>query len=271
MKKVFLAFIFIPITIYSQSIEERLQGTWLSIKVTDSLGKGVNGVFGGSRNFLKFHFEKKKLFIALAPFDKGTANKIKYGPDYFELVNAPLSQPKYIVKLLSTEGLILETTDASKKIYYQFVNINKYRRNLDQVSNVRSYEELIIEMRFERAVFGYAINSYYRIDNSVLNLLPCPLFSDPQYFSLGAYLESTLRISLRQMKDLNDKATIFEFDVTDRGIENITIVEKLGEEIDFQIYDWIRGMHEKWKPLVVDGETYHTRIRLKILFLYQEG
>jgi hypothetical protein len=72
------------------------------------------------------------------------------------------------------------------------------------------------------------------------------------------------------MKEINGKETVFEFDVTGRGIENISIIEKLGDEIDFQIYDLIRGMNKKWEPLVVNGKIMITRLRIKLSFSYKE-
>ena len=66
MWRLYFAFVLFPVVNLAQSLEEKLQGTWLSINITDSLGNPASGEFGGSRNFLKFQFEGRRLFIALA-------------------------------------------------------------------------------------------------------------------------------------------------------------------------------------------------------------
>ena len=271
MWRISLFLILVPTLNFAQNLEEKIQGTWLCINITDSLGNWSNGEFGSAKNFLKFQFEGKRLFIALSPFDKGSNNRILYYEDYFSLVNSSLHQTQYRVKLLTADSLILETvTIKSKKATYQFVSSAAYSKDLNQVSNVRQYDKLILEMTYVKSALGYYFSSYYLIDNSILNLLPCPSFVDKEFFSLGSYLEANLRIPLMTMKELNGKETIFEFDVTDNGIENIAIVENLGDEIDFQIYDLIRGMNKKWQPLIVNGNVMITRLRLNLSFSYKE-
>ena len=270
MWRLYFAFVLFPVVSLAQSLEEKLQGTWLSINITDSLGNPASGEFGGPRNFLKFQFEGRRLFIALSPFDKGANFRITYTENYFDLVNSSHSQKQYRVKLLTKESLLLETVANNKKTIYHFTNSFKYTNDLDQVSNVRHYEKLILEMTYVKSANGYYFSSYYLIDNSILNLLPSPLFVDKEFFSLGSYLEANLRIPLMTMKDLNGRETVFEFDVTDKGIENISILEKLGDEVDFQIYDLIRGMNKKWEPLVVDNKVRITRLRLKLSFSFKE-
>ena len=271
MKSVWLAIALIPNITFSQNnVGEKLQGTWLCVNLVDSLGRPVMGEFGGPRNFLKFQFDGDKFFVALAPFDKGAGHRVSFKEDYFDLVNSPLNQKRYHVKSLTDKGLILETTSKNSKIYYRLVNAKQYSRDLDQISTLRVYDKLIIEIAYVKSAFGYYMSSYYLIDNSILNLLPSPVFIDKQYFSLGAYLEANLRIPTIQLVDLKDQETIFEFDVTENGIANISIAKKLGGDADFYIYDLIKEMSKKWTPLIVDGKFYDTRIQLKLSFTYVE-
>jgi len=239
--------------------------------ISDSLGNKSSGEFGSWGNYLKFHFEGKELFIALAPFDKGTDNRVLYGPDNFQLINTPYLQKQYHATLHAEDELTLETVNhRKKKVAYHFVNESRYYKDLEQVSNLRDYEKLILEVSYLKSAQGYYLSSYYLIGNSILNLLPSPQFIDKQYFSLGSYLEANFRISLIHFMELKGKETIIEFDVSEQGIENVSIGQRLGDEIDFQLYGLIKGMSKKWQPLRVNGKTIDTRLRLKISFSYVE-
>jgi hypothetical protein len=243
----------------------------MCVLITDSLRNRAEGEFGGPNNYLKFQFEGKKLLIALAPFDKGTSHRVFYNKDYFEILNPNFQQKKYRFKLLVDEVLYLETINSRKQVItYKFVNASRYLKDIDQVRNVREYEGLIFEINYMKEASGYYLSTYYLIDNSVLNLLPSPTFSDKLYFSLGSYLEANLRIPWEHLKTLGGKEAAFEFDVVEKGIENIAIVKKLGDEIDFQFFDLLKGTSKKWEPLMVSGKPVDTRVRLTISFQFKE-
>jgi hypothetical protein len=167
----------------------------MCVSITDSLRNRPEGEFGGPNNYLKFQFEGKKLLIALAPFDKGTDHRITYGKDYFEIMNPNFSQKNYRLKLLAGEVLFLETVNARKQtITYKFINASKYLKDIEHIRSVREYEGLIFEINHLKEASGYYLSTYYLIDNSVLNLLPGPMFSDKQFFSLGTYLGNSKNI-----------------------------------------------------------------------------
>jgi hypothetical protein len=264
-------FLLIPAIAFTQNLEQKLQGIWLGIGIVDSTGVLASGEIGGPSNYLKFEFEAKKLFIALAPFDKGSNNRVAYREDYFELLNTSFSQKRYKVRQLTAETLVLETVAPNNKVvFYHFVNASKYARDLEQVSNFREYKKLILEITYINGALGYYISSYYLLDNSILNLLPGPVFVDEQSLSFGYYLGANLRLMFADLKELKDKETAMEFDVTGNGIENISITRKLGDEIDFQLFDLVRTTSKKWKPLELGGKIIETRIKINISFSYKE-
>lgn len=260
---------FLTVTAFSQSPDAKLQGTWLCTDITTADGHPAIGEFGTARNYLRFKFEGNKLFISHTPFDVGCSVRVRYGEDYFELLNTQFSQTEYKIKRSDDETLELETqANKKQKIIYRFVSGKKYLKDLDQISNTRHYEKIILQTT--KSELGYYLNSFYLIDNSILNLLPCPQFVTKEYSSLGVYLESNLNFKLGTLLSLTDKESVFEFDVTSQGIENISIVERLGDEVDFRIFDIVRGMSKMWEPLIVDGKPMITRIRLTVSFTYKE-
>lgn len=271
MRNVFIIAILLPFIGYGQTLEEKLQGNWVCIDITDSLGNKEGGEFGNARNYLKFSFGKRKVFIALAPFDKGLEMYVDYGGSYFRPRNPNLTQSQYDVISLEEHEMVLQTrTYKQKKIFYHFVNQRKYSQELKQISKFREFGEVIIGINYVKQYEAFHLVSYYAIDNSILNVLPYPQFNDKDFSTVGSYLEQNLVLQSSEIKSLPGKEMIIEFDVTQEGIENILVTKKVNDDLDFRFHELVWGMRKKWLPVMLDGKMIETRIRFEFSFVYKE-
>jgi hypothetical protein len=257
----------------AQPLRDKLQGSWVCLKITDSVGRVADGELGASNSYLKFRFRQTKLFITQAPFDIGTMLWLNFGEDSFDLIGVEdkLKQFKYKVVSINTKQMILRTVNhKNKTITYQFANQNDYANNLDELTHFRDLGKIVLNFTYYPADNTFFQYASYQIENSLLNLIPSPLFNGKEFPTFATYFEA--RFLLPRSFDIktNSKTMIVEFDVSDQGIENIVVVEGVQQELDEQVFNVILDSRKRWTPVLYEGKVIKTRIRLGFLFLYSE-
>ncbi|MFK7953341.1 MAG: hypothetical protein AB8B73_10890, partial [Ekhidna sp.] len=143
MKKISCLLFVLPLfavkSAYSQFGYHDLQGEWNVIKMEND--KEVNVIHGPENAYLKFTFEKRKLFISKAPFDKGIKNEfyIKEGEikkNHFEpLIAQKIWHQSYKIEKVTEDEMILDTKTMSGR---------KVRYFLEKIIAIHSEDEKIV-------------------------------------------------------------------------------------------------------------------------------
>ena len=271
MKHLFILLFFATGVAHGQPLRDKIQGSWVCLQVTDSVGNATDGELGASNNFLKFRIKGTKLFISQAPFDIGVAFWVRLGEKDVELIDVPeMSQIKYTVVLINEDRMVLRTMFGKKTVHYHFANQKKYATGLDQLSSFRDFGVVEIDFVYLKMDGLAYTNVQYQIGNSLLNLVPAPEFKANEYLAFGQYFSSTCRLPSSFDTRANSKTLVAEFDVTKDGLENISIVEGIDYDLDVQVFEALRKSGKRWSPLVYEGKVINTRVRLGFLFTYSE-
>lgn len=270
MKSLTIIFFLSASLVYAQPLRDKVQGTWVCTHIVDSIGQAATGELGTSINYLKFRFKGSRLFIAQAPFDVGTVAFLGFRDNYFYLIGVQFIQTQYYVISVDESNMVLRTSHLGKTITYHFSNQNKYSVDLDQIRNFRDVGQITISLTYWKDNGNFFRNTFYLIENSLLNLIPCPQFNSKEFTAFGEYIGSNLIFPETFTFKVNSNELIIEFDVTPVGVENIEIVVGLSPEMDAEIYDLIGKSSKKWAPLVYQGKAIDTRIRIGFLFIYNE-
>jgi hypothetical protein len=270
MKWLVFVFIFYGSPTFSQTLKEKVQGEWVCRSITDSVGHETDGDLGAATDYLKFKFKGSRLYIIQAPFDVGTTVWLNFRDNYFELTKLGLTQLNYRVISISENEMILRTVNLGKTKNYHFVNQKIYALQLNQLSNFRNFGQIIVRFTSMKDSGLFFQDTFYQIDNSILNLVPSPQFNGGELPTFRNYLDSKFFMP----KSFNTKEVpnelIIEFDVLEDGMQNIEIVKRLDNDLDTQVFDIMKKVSEQWIPLMHEEKVIETRIRLRFLFMYIE-
>jgi outer membrane biosynthesis protein TonB len=59
---------------------------------------------------------------------------------------------------------------------------------------------------------------------------------------------------------------IVDFDIDDKGVSNIKVVQGLGDEINALVIKIIEKTRKKWEPLKINGQPIKTTLRFHFIF-----
>lgn len=264
-----IVLIIISGTTYSQKLKDRLQGDWVCTKIVDSKGNPASGKFGASNEYLKFSFDKANLSITEAPFDRGINMPIKYDTDFIDLFPQAvyeLPERKYIVKKLEASDLILSTKNQNgETIDYYFINQSKLLNELSKGEQVIDNGLIIIKhLKLSKEAKGANRVSEYRISNE--SLYPSPIFNDNASASFGHYFSINFVFPKTYQLETASEEMIIDFDVDDKGVSNIKVVQGINNEIDASTIKIIEKTTKKWVPLKVNGQPIKTTLRFHFVF-----
>ncbi|MFY0598206.1 MAG: hypothetical protein JXR03_00955 [Cyclobacteriaceae bacterium] len=253
----------------ASKLRKDIQGTWLCVKILDSNGEPSEGKFGSSNSFLKFKFEKNALKITLSPFDGFFFEMYPlFKEHYFDLDPKDiLLMPEsiYYVVSLSEDQLVLQTQGLDDEtIFYHFDNEKKYLD--DFVSNAPFVDLGLILI--EHITFEGKVNENYRyvIPNTPDFFTPRPTYDYSPYYDFGGYFTKFFKFDDNHVLDIPTGELIVEFDVMDKNVSRIQIVQGINQEIDFRVIETIWKSRKKWNALRINGKEVKSRARLHFIF-----
>jgi len=258
-------------TTYSQKLKDRLQGDWVCTKIVDSNGKPTSGKFGESNEYLKFSFVKGNLSITEAPFDRGIKIPIKYDNDFIDLFLQAvyeLPERKYTVKTLEESDLILSTKNQNgETIDYHFINQEKLLKAVSTGEQIIDNGLIIIRhLKLSKESKGANRVSEYRISNDAESLYPSPIFNDYASASFGHYFSINFVFPKTYQLETVSEELIVDFDVDDKGVSNIKIVQGVSDKINTSVIKIIEKTSKKWEPLEINGQPIKTTLRFHFIF-----
>ena len=268
MKRLTIFLLLLSSISYSQSLKNKLQGEWVCTRILDSNGNTTSGKFGSSDEYLKFNFAKGNLFITKAPFDMGIKMPIKFGNDYIDLFPQAvyqLPERKYTVNSINDDSLVFITNNNNgENIYYHF---NNQQRLLKSISNNHiTIDEGLIIIKHLKLSKGANRVSGYQISNKPENLYPSPIFNDKASATFGDYFSINFTFPKTYKPDTISDELIIDFDVTDKGVQNIKMIQGLNDEINASVIQIIEKTNNKWHPLKIDGQVINTTLRFHFVF-----
>jgi len=271
MKRLTFFLLLFGTTTYSQSLKEKLQGDWVCIEILDTNGNITSGKFSNSNEYLKFSFVKGDLSITEAPFDMGIKMPIKYGDDYIDLFpeavyNVP--ERKYSIGSINNDSLILLTyNENGEKIFYHLINQAKLLKEVSTDKRVIDEGLIIIKCIKSSKNSNEGNNtSEYRISNDSENLYPGPIFNDNTFAAFGEYFTNNFVFPKTYPLDSVSNELIVDFDVTDKGVQNIKLIQGLNDEINATVIKLIEKTNKKWKPLEINKSSINATLRFHFIF-----
>jgi hypothetical protein len=256
---------------YSQKLKDKLQGDWVCTKILDSKGKATSGKFGESNEYLKFSFAKGNLSITEAPFDRGIKMPIKYDVDFIDLFPQAvyeLPEKKYTFKSQEGTDLVLSAKNQNGEIIdYHFVNQERLLKELSPGEHLIDNGLIIIKhLKLSKEAKGANRVSEYRISNEAGNLYPSPIFNDYASASFGHYCSINFVFPKNYQLETVSEELIVDFDIDDKGVSNIKVVQGLGDEINALVIKIIEKTRKKWEPLKINGQPIKTTLRFHFIF-----
>ncbi|MFZ1801045.1 MAG: hypothetical protein WAU24_14350 [Chitinophagaceae bacterium] len=271
MKQLTIFFLFLSSISYSQSLKDKLQGEWVCTKILDTTGNKISGKFGSSDDYLKFDFAKGNLSITRAPFDEGIKMPIKFGNDYIDLFPQAvydLPERKYTVYLVTDDSLILKTNNnMNESIYYYFINQQGLLKKISNNQiNIDEGFVIIKHLKLSKDSKGANRVSDYQINNQLENLYLSPIFNDNASAVFGDYFSINFTFPKTYQPDTISNELIIDFDVTDKGVQNIKMIQGLDDEINASVIKIIEMTKNKWQPVKIDGQLMDATLRFHFVF-----
>lgn len=271
MKSLTILLLIISGTTYSQKIKDKLQGDWVCTKIVDSNGNPASGKFGESNEYLKFSFVKGNLSISEAPFDRGIKMPIKYDTDYIDLFPQAVyefPERKYTLKSFEESKLILSTKNENgEAIDYHFINQDKLAKELSASEQIFDNGLIIIKhLKLSKETKGANRVFEYKISNDARSLYPNAIFNDNASSSFGYYFSLNFVFPKAYPIETVSDELIIDFDLDDKGVSNIRIVQGLSDEIDASVTKIFEKTSKKWEPLKMNGQTIKTTLRFHFVF-----
>jgi hypothetical protein len=265
-------FTLFTISLFGQDIKKSLEGNWICYKIIDSLNTETEGISGKSGEYLKFAFHKPFLFIMKAPFDKSVPilyNFLKKDSILDLYPNLPYSLPesKLKIKHLSENELILKTkSNHNKTISYLFKKQVPFIQNMKDSTIVDCGIILIIHLKRDYQDKNLSHESEYQIKLDSTLFYPTPIFDFSQFTTFGEYLSINFTFPEGFELGKTSKELEIEFDVTQNGAGNFTIIKGIDGLFDKEILNILEQSKKKWKPVVYNNKTYITRLKLHLYF-----
>ena len=273
MKKTIIIFLgFFPLLCFGQDLKKDLQGKWICNKIIDSLNIETVGKFGKSGKYLQFKFYKSSLTILEAPFDRGLImdfdlNKKDSTIDLFPNAIYELPERKYRVKYLSTKYLILKTSNSNKQsIFYVFTKQDEFVKDLKDSTLIDCGTIIIKHLKLDEKSNGANRVAEYLIESNSSLFYPTPYFDDYASANLGHFISINFKFPNNYPTDSLSNELIAEFYVSDKGAENIHIINGLDETTNQNILKILENSRKKWKPVIVDKKPVIVKIRLHMFF-----
>ncbi len=256
---------------YSQNLKDKLQGEWVCTNILDINGNKTSGKFGNFDAYLKFDFAKGNLSITRAPFDEGIKREIRFGSDYIDLFPQTaywIPESRYTVYLVTDDSLILKTNNNKNGIiYYYFINQQKLLKEISN-NHVNFDEGLIVIKHLRSSKNSHGANrvSDYKINNQLENLFPSPIFKDNSSDDFGDYFSTNFTFPKTYQPDTVSNELIVDFDVTDKGIENIKMIQGVDNEINASVIKIIEKTKNNWQPVKINGQLTNATLRFHFIF-----
>lgn len=267
----------ISIMTYSQNLKEKLQGEWICTKILDLNGNTTSGYYGESYEYLKFSFAKSNSSITEAPFDTGIQRKIKYYVDYVDFFPSAIRKDIeriYKVKSIDSTNLILSTTNLfGKQIEYHFINQVVLFEKLLKTNQTIDCGLIIIKHLKLPKQGGFTRVFDYRIGNDTESLFPSPIFNNGKasfyYYSSGSfghYFTTNFNFPKTYQIETISEELIVDFDISEKGVSNIKIVQGLSNEMNSELINVIAGTTNKWQQIKFRSQSLKTTLRFRFIF-----
>jgi hypothetical protein len=175
--------------------------------------------------------------------------------DLFPQAVYEIPESKYLVNSLDGSGMVLSTKNQKGEIrYYHFINQEKLLKELSMGEQKIDNGLIIIKhLKLSKEAKGANRVSEYRISNGAESLYPSPIFNDNASASFGYYFSINFVFPKTYQLETVSEELIVDFDVDDKGVSNIKIVQGLNDEINTSVVKIIEKTSKKWEPLEING------------------
>lgn len=267
----FIALLAVVNTTHAQALKEQLQGDWVCTKILDKKGNPTKGKFGESNEYLRFSFYKNNLAITEAPFDRRSMElPVTFYSNYvdvFPFAAYQLPERKYVVRSISEDRAVLQTmNDRDEPIEYHFLNQAKLKDapRGDRLIDVGliGIKRLMAINDGKRSRGGYE----YGIENGADQLYGCPVFNDRRTLNFGSFVASNFIFPDDYPFGTASEELVLEFDLHDRQVSNIRIVQGLSDGMNAAITSVVEKTNRKWETFEEAGIPVKITLRLHFVF-----
>lgn len=247
---------------------EKLQGKWNCIAVLNHEVNLKTKDYAGSSRYLRFHFDKNRLYVSEAPFDIGYRATLKIKKNSI-LVTEQNNLTEYEVGFISTDSLVLILRGAKVKdsdiTYYFKRTINEGTEYSNKVVQY-SFALIIFDIKNNfRALKSISDSSVYpKTDFHYLNSNQSEFyFSSPLFIqNEGKNFATSFLINFDRMKandvDSLNNELVIEFDVYNKKISGINILNNISYQLSSHVFEILTKNQKYWR---VTNETNGSRVR----------
>jgi hypothetical protein len=254
---------------YSQTLKDKLQGTWVCTRIVDDKNLPIPGIYGESDDYLKFTFSKNEIYISKAPFEKGLSRGVSYFGDYFLVltfmgVRFKSAEEKFTVLPGDGSEVIMTTqNEKGKVLYHHFINQHDLPPRLKEGEVVDNGLIVIKQLFMSNGRTG--VQSVYKVTNEPDHLYPTPEFHDALLPVFGNFILKYFAFPKTFPLETVSEELIVDLDVGPQGGENIKIVRGIDYEINSAFFYALEKTKRKWKLNTI-GKYKSTTMRFHFVF-----
>jgi hypothetical protein len=266
----FVLLLFISANLYSQDLIKRIEGQWICASISDSKGDIPLDQFNDS-GYLKYHFHGRKVTVSDTPFNPGSTFDAVFNSANLVVLSSDQIEKKstYEVNIIDENNLALAAMEENGGV----VTFIFHKQNLPSLQSTIDNGVITIE-HFKKSKDAKVSmrSALYKASASKADEADARFFDpSPTFNSKDGGFEFFIsdHFSFPKSYELNtfSNELVVEFDVVPGGIDNITIVRGLSDEIDNSIKTSIAKSSNKWQALEIDGNPIKTRLRFHVVFL----